>query len=354
MAQRDPTVDDIPPELTYCSDDSPGLRRRRSGRGFTYVGSDGKKVADDATLARIKRLAIPPAWTDVWIAPHDDCHVQATGRDARGRKQYRYHPAWTAWRDEVKYDRLVEFGEALPKLRRRVVADLDQPGLPRDKVLATVVHLLETTLVRVGNEEYAKANESFGLTTLRSRHVHVDGPELRLAFKAKSGKQQSVRVHDRRMARIVKQLQDLPGQQLFQYEEEGTLHHVTSGDVNTYLREITGCDFTAKDFRTWMGTLMAACALAEKPPPASASEAKRELKGVLDAVAAELRNTPAVCRGSYVHPAIVEMYVDGTLPDRWERAPARGNRLLVPEERKLLALLKPARRRKRVPETVAA
>jgi DNA topoisomerase-1 len=347
MAQRDPTVDDIPPELTYCSDDSPGLRRRRSGRGFTYVGSDGKKVADDATLARIKRLAIPPAWTDVWIAPHDDCHVQATGRDARGRKQYRYHPAWTAWRDEVKYDRLVEFGEALPKLRRRVVADLDQPGLPRDKVLATVVHLLETTLVRVGNEEYAKANESFGLTTLRSRHVHVDGPELRLAFKAKSGKQQSVRVHDRRMARIVKQLQDLPGQQLFQYEEEGTLHHVTSGDVNTYLREITGCDFTAKDFRTWMGTLLAATVLADHEPVNGDRAARREAAAAIEGVASRLNNTRAVCQRSYVHPEIVNLFVDGELQSLWASGPSRDGRWVVAEERKLLAVLRETRRRAR-------
>ncbi len=347
MTIVDPTVEAVPTGLSYCSDERPGFRRRKAGTSFAYSDCDGKKITDDDTVARIKRLAIPPAWTDVWIAPHPDCHIQATGRDAKGRKQYRYHPAWTAWRDEVKYDGLIDFGESLPKIRKRLADDLALPGLPREKVLATVVHLLETTLVRVGNEEYAKTNHHYGLTTLRSRHVKIDGSDLRLAFVAKSGKPQSVAVHDRRMARIVKQLHSLPGQRLFKYREGDTIHYVESTDVNAYLREITNRDYTAKEFRTWMGTLLAAAALAEREPPNSDRAARREAADAIERVAAQLNNTKAVCKRSYVHPAVIDLFVDGELYDVWQKGPSRDGRWLLKEERKLLVVLREARKRAR-------
>ncbi|MBV8950647.1 MAG: DNA topoisomerase IB [Actinobacteria bacterium] len=334
----------VPPNLTYCSGEEAGISRRRAGRAFAY-SFRGKKVTDAATLARIKRLAVPPAWTDVWIAPHADCHIQATGRDAKGRKQYRYHPAWTAWRDEVKYDGLIDFGEALPRIRRRLSDDLALRGLPREKVLATVVHLLETTLVRVGNEEYAKTNGSFGLTTLRSRHVKIDGGELRLAFVAKSGKPQSVRVYDRQMARIVRQLHDMPGQRLFKYQDGDEIRFVESTDVNSYLREITNRNYTAKEFRTWMGTLLAATALAEREAPSSDRAARRDAAQAIEAVATKLNNTRAVCKRSYVHPAIIDMFVEGELQEIWAAGPSRDGRWLLKEERKLLAVLREARKR---------
>ena len=250
--------------LRWMCDDVPGIRRVRAGKGFRYVGADGKAVRDAATLARIRKLVIPPAWRDVWICPSPDGHVQATGRDARGRKQYRYHDQWRQKRDETKYDKMLLFGLALPKIRARVDEDLALPGLPRDKVLATVVRLLETTLIRVGNEEYARANGSFGLTTLRSRHVDVAGSTIRFHFRGKSGKRHRVAVHDRRLARIIRRCQDLPGHELFQYvDDDGALHPIDSQDVNDYLKEITHQDITAKDFRTWNGTVLAAAALRE-------------------------------------------------------------------------------------------
>ncbi|HZR13861.1 MAG TPA: DNA topoisomerase IB, partial [Acidimicrobiia bacterium] len=322
--------------LTYCTDDVPGIRRRRAGRAFAYYGCDGTKIDDPDTLARIKRLAVPPAWTDVWIAPDADCHIQATGRDAKGRKQYRYHPDWTKWRDEVKYDRLLEFGEALPRMRRRLALDLALDGLPREKVLATVVHLLETTLVRVGNDEYAKANGSFGLTTLRTRHLTNDGDAVRLAFTAKSGKSQSVKVRDRQLTRIMRRLHDLPGQRLFRYDDDGELRDVHSDDVNEYLREISNRDFTAKDFRTWMGTLLAAHALGGLEPPRSDRAARQEAMKAIEAVANQLNNTKAVCKRSYVHPDVVDLYVEGELPELWAEGPSRDGRWLLAEERKLL------------------
>jgi DNA topoisomerase-1 len=343
----DPGKEAVPPSLSYCSDERPGFRRRKAGKSFAYYDCDGKKIGDEDTLARIKRLAVPPAWTDVWIAPHPDCHIQATGRDAKGRKQYRYHPAWTAWRDEVKYDGLIDFGESLPTIRRRLSDDLALRGLPRDKVLATVVHLLETTLVRVGNEEYAKTNGSFGLTTLRNKHVKIEGSDLRLAFMAKSGKPQSVRVHDRQMARIVKQLHALPGQRLFQYKEGETIHSVESDHVNEYLREITNRDYTAKEFRTWMGTLLAAAALADRDAPESDRAARREAADAIEAVATKLNNTKAVCKRSYVHPAVIDMFVDGELQEVWNKGPSRDGRWLLKEERRLLAVLREARKRAR-------
>lgn len=334
-------------DLTYCTDDVPGITRRRAGRSFAYYDCDRTKIDDPDTLARIKRLAVPPAWTDVWIAPHPECHIQATGRDAKGRKQYRYHPDWTKWRDEVKYERLVEFGEALPRMRRRLAQDLALDDLPREKVLATVVHLLETTLVRVGNDEYAKANGSYGLTTLRSRHVTTDGDAVKLAFKAKSGKSQSVKVRDRQLTRIMRRLHDLPGQRLFRYEADGELRDVHSDDVNEYLREISNRDFTAKDFRTWMGTLLAAHALGDLEPPRSDRAARQEATKAIEAVANQLNNTKAVCKRSYVHPDVVELYVEGELPELWADGPSRDGRWLLAEERKLLHVLRETRARAR-------
>jgi DNA topoisomerase-1 len=299
--------------LRYVHDGGPGIRRARAGKGLRYVGPDGKAVRDRDTLRRIRALAIPPAWTDVWVCPAPNGHLQATGKDARGRKQYRYHPRWRAVRDETKYHRLIAFGLALPKIRARVEQDLAQAGLPRGKVLATVVRLLETTLIRVGNEESARANGSFGLTTLRDRHVQVEGTNLRFSFRGKSGVRHDVAVTDRRLARVVRRCQDLPGHELFQYLEEGQPHAVDSADVNEYLHEIAGEEFTAKDFRTWAGTVLAARALRELPAVGSQTQAKHNVVRAIEAVARRLGNTKAVCRKCYVHPAVLDAYRDGTL-----------------------------------------
>jgi DNA topoisomerase-1 len=296
------------------SDASPGLRRRRSGRGFSYVGPDGRPVRDAATLARIRSLAIPPAYTDVWICPTPNGHIQATGRDARGRKQYRYHPKWREVRDETKFGRMLAFSDALPRLRKRVDEDLAKPGLPREKVLATVVRLLECTAIRVGNDEYAKSNRSFGLTTLQDRHVEISGSNLRFEFRGKNGKAHRVSLSDRRLARIVARCQALPGADLFQdLDDEGNRIAIGSGDVNEYLREITGEEFTAKDFRTWAGTRQAAAALEAVGPAPSEREAKAAILKAIDQVAERLNNTRAVCRKYYVHPAVLETYQAGTL-----------------------------------------
>ena len=297
--------------LRYVSETGPGIGRRRAGRGFIYLNDDGR-IRDPDTLARIRSLVIPPAWRGVWICPSPDGHIQAVGRDARGRKQYRYHPRWRAVRDETKYARMLAFARALPRIRARVDADLARRRLPREKVLATIVRLLEATRVRVGNEEYARANRSFGLTTLRDRHVEVAGPEMRFQFRGKGGKEHAVSVRDPRVARIIRHLQDLPGQELFQYvDEEGTHRSVDSGDVNAYLREISGDDFTAKDFRTWAGTVLCALALAEAGVAASGRQAKRNVVGAIAAVATRLGNTPAISRKCYVHPALLEAYAEG-------------------------------------------
>src|SRR5436190_1573116 len=266
--------------LRYVSDALPGIRRKQAGRGFTYVGPDGDRISDRASLARIKSLAVPPAWTDVWICPDPRGHIQATGRDARGRKQYRYHARWRAVRDETKYDRMIAFGEALPRIRRRTEMDLRRPGLPREKVLAAVVRLLEVTRIRVGNEEYARTNRSYGLTTLLDRHVTVAGPTLRFSFRGKSGVRHQVDLTDRRLAAIVKRCRDLPGQELFQYvDDDGRQHTIDSADVNDYLRQLSGADFTAKDFRTWAGTVLAARALRACPACASKTGARRAVVG---------------------------------------------------------------------------
>jgi DNA topoisomerase-1 len=300
--------------LRYVNDDDPGFRRRRIGERFTYLHPDGTRVTDPQTLQRIRSLAIPPAWTDVWICPKPNGHIQATGRDARGRKQYRYHPRWREVRDETKYHRMIEFGEALPAIRERVDADLVRPGLPREKVLAAVVRLLELTYIRVGNEEYARLNRSFGLTTLRDRHVAIEGSRVHFRFRGKSGKVHETGIRDRRLARIIRACQDVPGQALFQYiDSDGQRQSIDSADVNEYLREIAGQEITAKDFRTWAGTVLAFRALCALDAASSSTEAKRNLVAAIKDVAGHLGNTPAVCRKSYVHPGVIDAYLDGDL-----------------------------------------
>ena len=330
--------------LRYVCDDRPGIRREMGPLGFKYIGVDGKVIRNVAEVKRLRALAVPPAWTDVWICSDPRGHLQATGRDARGRKQYRYHPHWRSCRDETKYDRLQAFAAALPTIRARTSADLARPGLPREKVLATVVQLLEKSLIRVGNVEYAKQNKSFGLTTLRDKHVMVKGSTLRFEFRGKSGIRHSVDVDDRRLARIVKQCRDLPGQDLFQYvDEDGARCDVTSGDVNAYLKEITGEEFTAKDFRTWSGTVLALTALRELERAESETKAKKNVVKAIEAVAGVLGNTRAVCRKSYIHPAVVDSYMDGSMIETLRRrASAVVKRLgskLRPDEAAVLALL---------------
>jgi DNA topoisomerase-1 len=298
--------------LEYVSDDRPGYTRRAKNGEFEYFDAQGKRIGDEQRLLRIKRLAIPPAWTGVWICPSASGHIQATGRDARRRKQYRYHERWRELRDENKFGRLADFANALPKIRRRVAHDIRLPGLPREKMLATVVRLLERTFIRIGNEEYARANKSFGLTTMKDRHVTVKGPRLRFCFRGKSGRQHEVDLTDRRIAKIVSKCQDLPGQDLFQYvSDEGEVRDITSQDVNDYLREITNENFTAKDFRTWAGTVLAAVALNVQDGSETKRQAKANVKTAICAVAELLGNTPAICRKCYIHPAIVEAYLSG-------------------------------------------
>ena len=300
--------------LRYTTDSKPGLRRRRNGKGFAYIQPDGRPVRDPAEIDRIRKLVIPPAWTDVWICSDPRGHLQATGRDARGRKQHRYHPRWRQARDETKYDRLMGFAQALPVIRRRTDADLRAPGLTREKVLATVVQLLEKTLIRVGNDEYAKQNRSFGLTTLRDGHVDVKGGRVRFAFRGKSGVEHDVDLDDRRLARIVRQCRDLPGYDLFQYvDENGARQTIGSSDVNDYLREITGEEYTSKDFRTWAGTVLAAQLLLEFEAFQSDTQAKKNIVSAVESVAKRLGNTKAVCRRCYIHPAVIDAYTDGSM-----------------------------------------
>ncbi|HXA39791.1 MAG TPA: DNA topoisomerase IB [Phenylobacterium sp.] len=318
-----PAADLQAAHLTYVSDLDPGIRRRKAGHGFNYVDPDGQTIAAEATLDRIRKLAIPPAWTDVWIAPTERGHIQATGRDVRGRKQYRYHERWRHVRDAHKYDRLIAFGRALPRLRKQVDRDLARHGLPREKVLAAVVRVMEITLIRVGNEEYAKTNKSFGLTTLRHRHARIGATQAVFEFRGKSGKVHRTGFSDRRLARILKACQDLPGQRLFQYlDDDGQRHSVESADVNAYLRDALGEDFSAKDFRTWAGTLAAARALVGLPECAGAGESRKNVVACVKAVAGVLGNTPAVCRAAYIHPLVLEAYEAGDLPLK----PAAGDR----------------------------
>jgi len=303
--------------LRYVNDDLPGIARVVAGKGASYRGPEGKAVKDRETLMRIKRLAIPPAWTDVWICPWANGHIQATGRDQRGRKQYRYHPDWSAVRDGAKFERTIAFGKALPRIRKRVAKDLARRKLDRAKVLAAVVRLLETTLVRVGNEEYAKQNRSFGLTTMRDRHVRVSGGRMRFDFRGKSGKRHEIDLHDARLAAIVRRAQELPGQDLFQYlDENDEPQKIGSDDVNAYLREIAGEEFSAKDFRTWAGTVLAAVALRELEKADTKVQTKKNLVQAVEAVSQRLGNTPAVCRKCYIHPVVLESYLDGRTIER--------------------------------------
>ncbi|MGI8858297.1 MAG: DNA topoisomerase IB [Thermomicrobiales bacterium] len=364
----DPVASARVARLRYVSDTSPGIRRKRAGKGFSYRRPDGALVHDAETLRRIRSLAIPPAWTEVWICTIPNGHLQATGRDAKGRKQYRYHPRWREARDETKYTRSVAFGEALPHIRARVQRDLKRPDLPREKVLATVVRLLETTLIRVGNEEYAKTNKSYGLTTMRNRHVDVEGARVRFHFRGKSGIDHSIDINDRRLAKIVTRCKELPGAELFQYindrrlakivtrckelpgaelfqyiDDDGQRQSIDSGDVNAYLHDITGDDFTAKDFRTWAGTMLAAMALQEFEAFDSEAQAKRNIVQAIERVAERLGNTPSVCRKCYVHPAVLDAYMEGAMLEavkqRAEQEIADALPGLKPEEGAVLAFL---------------
>ncbi|MEO8448370.1 MAG: DNA topoisomerase IB [Gemmatimonadota bacterium] len=329
--------------LRYESDSSPGIRRSRSGRGFSYVDLSGKVVRDKATLSRIRALVIPPAWTDVWISTRENGHLQATGRDAKRRKQYKYHRRWHEVRDETKYGRMEYFGRALPKIRERVNADLARSGLPRNKLLAVVVRLLETTFIRVGNEEYAKTNGSFGLTTMLNRHLKVEGSKTHFRFQGKSGKAHAIPVTDRRLARLVKQCRDLPGQDLFQYiDEDGQAQPISSSDVNEYLQAVSGQDFTAKDFRTWAGSLLATQSLTDSGCFDSGEVAvKSAAVSAVAEVAHKLGNTPSVCRKCYIHPSVLEAYQDRPLFDLWLKASAEEDSKpgLTPEESALLRFL---------------
>jgi DNA topoisomerase-1 len=300
--------------LVYASQDSPGLARRRVGKGFCYRTARGERITDKAVLKRIRSLAIPPAWTKVWICPDARGHIQAVGFDEKGRKQYRYHATFREVRDGVKFEHMMVFADALPALRHRIALDMAKPGLNREKVLATVVHLLETTMIRVGNATYAKENKSYGLTTLLNRHVKIDGTELKFHFKGKSGKTWRLSVRDRRIANIVKSCQELPGQHLFQYvDEAGEPQAVTSADVNAYLKQVSGADITAKDFRTWTGTVLAAMALSEFETADNQARAKKNVTRAIERVSSRLGNTPTICRRCYVHPEIVSAYLDGGL-----------------------------------------
>ena len=323
--------------LEYVNDEEPGIRRQKRGAGFSYLDSNGKSVRDPYTMARIRSLAIPPAWTDVWICASDTGHLQATGRDAKGRKQYRYHVDFTAARDTVKYERLVEFAKVLPTVRDSVTKQMALTGLPREKVLATIVHLLDSTLIRVGNDSYARDNASYGITTLRNSHVKVAGGELRFQFKGKSGKSWRVTVRNRRVAKIIRSCQELPGQHLFQYlDDDGNALRVTSTDVNEHLRTLTGREVTAKDFRTWAGTVLAANLLHESGRPESATAAKRQIRASLHQVAARLGNTVAICRKCYVHPSVLETFAAGEL--RLRRLASKDD-ALRPEEAATLRFL---------------
>jgi DNA topoisomerase I len=342
---EDPKQAAVSAGLRYVSDGSPGITRARKGANFDYYDKEGKRIRDPSELKRIRSLAIPPAWEKVWISPQGNGHLQATGLDAKGRKQYKYHPTWRTVRDEAKFERLLSFAGVLPKIRVQVAKDMARPDLTREKVLATIVRLLEVSLIRIGNEEYAKENKSFGLTTMRNRHAEVDGSTIRFQFRGKSGKKHTVEVSDRRVARVVQKCQDLPGQQLFEYEDPaGEVVGIASEDVNDYLQRITGQPFTAKDFRTWAGTVLAAIALGKMEEVDSQTLAKRNIVTAIEAVARLLGNTVAICRKCYIHPAIPTSYLDGTLARtlrvRADSQIARHLHELKPEEAAVITLLR--------------
>jgi DNA topoisomerase-1 len=341
----DPALSAKAAHCRYVDDSGPGIRRAKAGKGWKFVAPDGKTIRDRDVLARIKSLVIPPAWTHVWICPDADGHIQATGRDARGRKQYRYHWRFREVREETKYERMMQFAEALPAIRAKVDEDLGEPGLTREKILATVVRLLEITLIRVGNEEYARENGSFGLTTMRTRHVDISGSTIKFHFRGKSGKEHAVKVHDRRLARVVQRCNDLPGEVLFQYvDDEGQRHSVESSDVNEYLRQVSGAEFTAKDFRTWAGTVLAAQALKVLAAFDTKAAAKKNIVEAVKNVSSRLGNTPSVCRKCYVHPQIFDAYLDGhlveTLQQRAEHELREHLPSLSSEEAAVLMLLR--------------
>jgi DNA topoisomerase I len=348
-ALPDPILDPVESakaaHLRYVTDTRPGIRRKRHGKYFSYIDPEGKLIRDREALARIKSLVIPPAWTNVWICPVSNGHLQATGRDARGRKQSRYHPRWRQVRDETKYERMVLFAEALPKIRERVDQDLALPGLPREKVLATIVSLMENTFIRVGNSEYARENKSFGLTTMRTRHVEVNGSNITFSFEGKSKRHHTINLHDRRLAKIISRCADLPGYELFQYlTPEGDPQTIDSADVNDYLQSITGQYFTAKDFRTWAGSVLACELLAAFDPFDSPTQAKKNIVAAVKSVAQRLGNTPSVCRKCYIHPAILEHYLNGlpleTAKRKLDEEIAEHAHTLHEEERTLVNLLR--------------
>jgi DNA topoisomerase-1 len=327
--------------LHHASLNRAGITREAAGEHWRYRSPSGEIIQDERQLERIRKLVIPPAWTEVWICPDPRGHIQAVGLDSKGRKQYRYHPAWRAYRDETKFAHLAEFGAALPKIRERVDLDLAQPGFPRQKVLATIVKLLDASLIRIGNKGYERANGSYGLTTLRNRHVKVDGETIHFTFKGKGGIEHTVDLRDRRLARIVKRMRELPGYHVFQYlDTDGRRHDVSSDDVNNYLRTISGGEFTAKDFRTWAGTVRFIAELRDLPRPDSDTDANHAVVAAVKAVSRVLGNTPAVCRGSYIHPAAIDAYLDGiSLAQSWKRCLRKGKECPV-EELVLLDILK--------------
>jgi DNA topoisomerase-1 len=343
MSTTDPAEAAETMGLRYVRDDQPGFRRLGEAPDFRYVDAAGRPITDEQRLARIRRIAIPPAWTDVWICPHANGHIQATGRDARRRKQYRYHPQWRASRDETKFQHVIAFATALPALRRQIEEDLRRPALDRRKVLAAVVRLLEITLIRVGNEEYALSNQSYGLSTLRDRHVRIEGKSLRFRFRGKSGVRHEIELADPRLARLVKRCQDLPGQELFQYQDaDGAPMNLTSADVNSYIRELCGQEFTAKDFRTWGATVLAFVALGSVERADSIAKQKQQINAAIDLVASRLGNTRAVCRSSYIHPGVIDAFAEGRL----RAGDIDGDRVVLPlpdldtEERQVLRFLR--------------
>lgn len=330
--------------MRYVSDALPGISRVRRGKGFRYITPDGKTLRDKETLARIRRLVIPPAWTQVWICPHPEGHIQAIGRDQRGRKQYRYHDRWREVRDEAKYGHMLAFGLALPRIRAQIQRDMRAPELSRKKVLATLVRLLESTLIRVGNEEYARTNQSHGLTTLYEKHVTIDGSKIKFRFRGKSGVEHDIELQDIKIARILRRMMDLPGQHLFQYiDDEGQAQQIESADVNQYLQDMTDQAFSAKDFRTWAGTVLAAQELALLETATSPTQAKRNINNAVGNVAKRLGNTKAICRKCYIHPEVIQAYLDGNLSERWKfigkDSSADDNELLSEEERATLGFL---------------